>query len=115
MVVDNLSTGRLENKESIKPMVTFITPLGSILIGINGKIDEGVDQVFLLAAAVGVKYIIENPLLSLRTNILGTENVLELANKYKAKVSITSTSENYGKSDKVPFHEDDDRLLGPIV
>ena len=60
-----------------------------------------------------MKYIIENPLLSLRTNILGTENVLELANKYKAKVLITSTSEIYGKSDKVPFHEDDDRLLGP--
>jgi len=61
---------------------------------------------------VGVKYIIENPLLSLKTNIVGTDNVLELCNKYKAKALITSTSEIYGKSEKVPFAEQDDRLLG---
>ena len=59
-----------------------------------------------------MKYIIENPLLSLKTNIVGTDNVLELANKHKAKVLITSTSEIYGKSDQVPFKEEDDRLLG---
>jgi UDP-glucose 4-epimerase len=65
-----------------------------------------------MAAAVGVKYIIENPLLSLRTNIVGTENVLELAHKYKCKVLVASTSEIYGKSDNTPFKEQDDRLLG---
>ena len=114
VVVDNLSTGRLENIESIKANGNFHYTIGSILNReLMEKLMEGVDQVYHLAAAVGVKYIIENPLLSLRTNILGTENVLELANKYKAKVLITSTSEIYGKSDKVPFHEDDDRLLGP--
>ena len=114
VVVDNLSTGRLENIESIKTNGNFHYTIGSILNReLMEKLMEGVDQVYHLAAAVGVKYIIENPLLSLRTNILGTENVLELANKYKAKVLITSTSEIYGKSDKVPFHEDDDRLLGP--
>ena len=114
VVVDNLSTGRLENIESIKTNGNFHYTIGSILNReLLEKLMEGVDQVYHLAAAVGVKYIIENPLLSLRTNILGTENVLELANKYKAKVLITSTSEIYGKSDKVPFHEDDDRLLGP--
>jgi len=114
VVVDNLSTGRLENIESIKANGIFHYTIGSILNReLLEKLMEGVDQVYHLAAAVGVKYIIENPLLSLRTNILGTENVLELANKYKAKVLITSTSEIYGKSDKVPFHEDDDRLLGP--
>lgn len=114
VVVDNLSTGRLENIESIKVNGNFHYTIGSILNReLMEKLMEGVDQVYHLAAAVGVKYIIENPLLSLRTNILGTENVLELANKYKAKVLITSTSEIYGKSDKIPFHEDDDRLLGP--
>ena len=114
VVIDNLSTGRLENIESIKTNGNFHYTIGSILNReLLEKLMEGVDQVYHLAAAVGVKYIIENPLLSLRTNILGTENVLELANKYKAKVLITSTSEIYGKSDKVPFHEDDDRLLGP--
>jgi UDP-glucose 4-epimerase len=71
-----------------------------------------VDQVYHLAAAVGVKYIIDNPLQSLQTNILGTDYVLEFANKYKRKVLISSTSEIYGKSDKIPFKEEDDRLLG---
>ena len=59
-----------------------------------------------------IKYIIDNPLLSLRTNIVGTENVLELANRYKKKVLIASTSEIYGKASQVPFKEEDDRLLG---
>ncbi|MCB5245492.1 MAG: GDP-mannose 4,6-dehydratase [Candidatus Cloacimonadaceae bacterium] len=113
IVVDNLSTGRLENIEAIKANGNFHYTIGSILNQkLLEKLMEGVDQVYHLAAAVGVKYIIENPLLSLRTNILGTENVLELANKNKAKVLITSTSEIYGKSDNVPFHEDDDRILG---
>jgi len=71
-----------------------------------------VEQVYHLAAAVGVKYIIENPLLSLKTNIMGTDNVLELCNKYKAKALIASTSEIYGKSEQVPFSEMDDRLMG---
>jgi len=73
---------------------------------------KNVDQIYHMAAAVGVKYIIDNPLLSLRTNIVGTENVLEFANKYKKKVLIASTSEIYGKSDNIPFKEEDDRLLG---
>ncbi|MFO7896474.1 MAG: GDP-mannose 4,6-dehydratase, partial [Candidatus Cloacimonadales bacterium] len=59
-----------------------------------------------------VKYIIDNPLLSLKTNISGTENVLEFANKYKKKVLVASTSEIYGKSEEIPFREDADRLLG---
>jgi UDP-glucose 4-epimerase len=112
-IVDNLSTGRLENIESIKENGNFHYTIGSILNRILlEKLMAGIDQVYHLAAAVGVKYVIENPLLSLKTNIVGTDNVLELANKHKAKVLITSTSEIYGKSDKVPFSEDDDRLLG---
>lgn len=112
-IIDDLSTGRLENIEHLKSNKNFTCVIGSIL---DKAILEGLvskaQQVYHLAAAVGVKYIIENPLSSLRTNIIGTENVLDLANKYKCKVLITSTSEIYGKSEKVPFSEDDDRLLG---
>ncbi len=112
-IIDNLSTGRLENIETFKDNGNFHYTIGSVLNrSLMEKLMAGVDQVYHLAAAVGVKYIIENPLLSLKTNIVGTDNVLELANKHKAKVLITSTSEIYGKSEKVPFSEYDDRLLG---
>lgn len=112
-IIDNLSTGRLENIESIKENGNFRYTIGSVLNReLMEKLMAGVDQVYHLAAAVGVKYIIENPLLSLKTNIVGTDNVLELANKHKAKVLITSTSEIYGKSENIPFREGDDRLLG---
>ena len=112
-VIDNLSTGRLENIESFKDKPNFHLTIGSVL---NRELMEmlisKVEQVYHLAAAVGVKYIIENPLLSLKTNIMGTDNVLELCNKYKAKALIASTSEIYGKSEQVPFAETDDRLMG---
>jgi UDP-glucose 4-epimerase len=112
-VIDNLSTGRLENIETFKDHPKFHLTIGSILNReLMEKLVEGCHQVYHLAAAVGVKYIIENPLLSLKTNIVGTDNVLELCNKHKAKVLITSTSEIYGKSENVPFAEQDDRLLG---
>ncbi|MCK9310519.1 MAG: GDP-mannose 4,6-dehydratase, partial [Candidatus Cloacimonetes bacterium] len=112
-VIDNLSTGRLENMETFKDKPKFHFTTGSILNReLMDKLISSCDQVYHLAAAVGVKYIIENPLLSLKTNIVGTDNVLELCNKYKAKVLITSTSEIYGKSENVPFGETDDRLLG---
>lgn len=112
-VIDNLSTGRLENIETFKDHPKFHLTIGSILNReLMEKLIEGCNQVYHLAAAVGVKYIIENPLLSLKTNIVGTDNVLELCNKFKAKVLITSTSEIYGKSENVPFAEQDDRLLG---
>lgn len=113
-VIDNLSTGKLENMETFKNHPKFSYSIGSIL---NRELLESLisqcDQVYHLAAAVGVKYIIENPLLSLKTNIVGTDHVLELANKYKCKVLITSTSEVYGKNDKLPFNETADRLMGP--
>ena len=112
-VIDNLSTGRLENIESFKDKPNFHLTIGSVL---NRELMEmlisKVEQVYHLAAAVGVKYIIENPLLSLKTNIMGTDNVLELCNKYKAKALIASTSEIYGKSEQVPFSEMDARLMG---
>src|SRR4030095_14073920 len=71
------------------------------------------DQVFHLAAAVGVRYVLENPLRSLLTNIRGTEVVLEAASDQRRKVILFSSSEVYGKGAQVPFREDDDRLIGP--
>lgn len=113
-VIDNLSTGKLENIESFKDHPKFHNVVGTILDReLMEQLISKCDQIYHLAAAVGVKYIIENPLLSLKTNIVGTDIVLELANKYKCKVLITSTSEVYGKSEKIPFNETDDRLLGP--
>ena len=112
-ILDNLSTGSLTNISHLKDNRDFSYHIDSVL---NREIMEKLimqsDQIFHLAAAVGVKYIIDNPLMSLKTNITGTENVLEFANKYKKKVLITSTSEIYGKSDKIPFSEEDDRILG---
>ena len=112
-VIDNLSTGRYSNIRPFIKKQNFNYVIDSVL---NRDVLEilisEATQIYHLAAAVGVKYIIDNPLLSLRTNIAGTENVLEFANKYKKKVLIASTSEIYGKSDKVPFKEEDDRLLG---
>lgn len=73
---------------------------------------DGCQTVFHLAAAVGVKLIVESPVRTIETNIRGTENVLECANKKRRKVLITSTSEVYGKGVKIPFREDGDLLLG---
>ncbi len=112
-VIDNLSTGKYSNIIHLIKNDKFHYVIDSILNKeVLEKLIKQADQIYHLAAAVGVKYIIDNPLLSLRTNIVGTENVLEFANKYKKKVLIASTSEIYGKSDKIPFKEEDDRLLG---
>jgi nucleoside-diphosphate-sugar epimerase len=112
-VIDNLSTGKYSNIIHLIKKSGFKYKIDSILNrDVMDEMIKDADQIYHLAAAVGVKYIIDNPLLSLRTNIVGTENVLEFANKYKKKVLIASTSEIYGKSDNIPFKEEDDRLLG---
>jgi len=112
-VIDNLSTGKLTNIDHLQMNSKFKMIIGSILD--KSSLDDLIvncDEIYHLAAAVGVSYIINNPLLSLQTNIIGSENILELANKYKKKVLLASSSEVYGKSDKIPFREDDDRVLG---
>lgn len=112
-IIDNLSTGRFSNISHLQNNKNFQYVIGTILDRcLMENLVADADEIYHLAAAVGVKYIIDNPLLSLQTNILGTENVLEFANKYKKKVLVASTSEIYGKSDKIPFREDDDRVLG---
>jgi len=112
-IIDNLSTGRLRNIIHNRKNPNFKYFIDTI---INYPILENLikehDLIYHLAAAVGVRNIIENPLESLKVNIKGTEYVLELCNKYKKKILMTSTSEIYGKSEKTPYSENDDRLLG---
>jgi len=113
-VIDDLSTGRLENIKPLlkNPNFTFVrdTILNKQLMHI--LIDK-CDQVYHLAAAVGVKLIVEQPVHTISTNIAGTEVVLEIANIHSKRTLIISTSEVYGKNAKVPFNENDDRLMGP--
>ncbi len=112
-VIDNLSTGKYSNIIHLTKEKNFSYTIDSILNrDVLRNMVKNCDQIYHMAAAVGVKYIIDNPLLSLQTNIGGTENILEFANKYKKKVLVASTSEIYGKSNTIPFKEEDDRLLG---
>lgn len=112
--LDDLSTGRLENIAGFERHNRFRFLEGNVMDTalVHGLVAQ-CDRVFHLAAAVGVKYVLENPLRSLLTNIRGTEVVLEAANAHRRRVVITSSSEVYGKGVSVPFSEDDDRLIGP--
>jgi len=112
-VLDNLSTGRLENIAHLKADPNFKLVIGSILDEkLLDKLVEQCQVVFHLAAAVGVELIVKKPLESLTTNIRGSELVLEMAHRYLRKVLITSTSEIYGKNVNGPLKETDDRILG---
>src|SRR5512139_1156049 len=114
-VMDDLSTGSLENLAGIEHGGRLHFFEGSVLDPeqVQGLVDR-VDFVHHLAAAVGVKYVLDHPLHSLLTNIRGTENVLESAHRAGGKpVVLFSSSEVYGKGTRVPFVEDQDRLLGP--
>jgi UDP-glucose 4-epimerase len=107
IVVDNLSTG----KNEVIPSVEFVQ--GSIFDEkLMDSLVSKVDHVLHLAAAVGVFNIVNKPLDSLMTNIKGTEIMLELCDKYKKPILITSTSEVYGKNNTVPLNEESDRVLG---
>ncbi len=115
-VIDDLSTGRLENVEHLMSSPRFSIAVESILNEmVMDRLVSECDIIYHLAAAVGVELIVSKPVEVIQTNILGTETVLRLANRYLKKVVITSTSEIYGKSDKVPFKESDDRVLGPTT
>jgi nucleoside-diphosphate-sugar epimerase len=112
--LDDLSTGRLENLRTFAHQPRFHFHEGSVLHGPAVRsLVETCDRVFHLAAAVGVKFILENPLRSLRTNILGTETVLEACARKRCRTILFSSSEVYGKGTAIPFAEDDDRLMGP--
>ncbi len=112
-IVDDLSTGSIRNIESLKANPRFRYTIGSITeYGLMAEEIDRAEAVFHLAAAVGVRLIVENPVRTIETNIRGTEIVLELANKKKKRLLIASTSEVYGKNSKVPFREEDDLVLG---
>ena len=112
-VIDNLSTGSLENIESFKNHTGFEFAEGDIRnTELMEPLVEQSDVIFHLAAAVGVRLIAEDPVHTIETNIGGTETVLNITNKYGRKILIASSSEVYGKSEAVPFHEDDDIVLG---
>jgi UDP-glucose 4-epimerase len=112
-VIDNLSTGSIENIEHLKDEPRFHYVIDSIMNEpLLAELVDRVDVVFHLAAAVGVRLIVESPVNTIETNVHGTERVLKHANKKRKKVLITSTSEVYGKAD-APFREDGDLVMGP--
>jgi UDP-glucose 4-epimerase len=113
-VLDDLSTGSVENIRHLKGHKRFHYIFDSIMNKhLLAELVDDSDVVFHLAAAVGVRLIVESPVRTIETNVHGTQNVLDAASKKKKIVFTASTSEVYGKSDKVPFHEDADLVLGP--
>ena len=111
IVIDNLSTSSAINLSGIKEKITFQE--GNILNkAVIDKLVSESDFVVHLAAALGVFNIVNKPLESLKTNLQGSEVVLEACDKYRKPVLIASTSEIYGKNDKVPLNEEDDRIIG---
>jgi UDP-glucose 4-epimerase len=115
-VIDNLSTGRFENVAHLTNHPRFSFAIDTITNEVvMDRLVSECDVIFHLAAAVGVELIVKDPVRVIETNILGTHAVLKVANRYRKKVLIASTSEIYGKNNHVPFREDDDRLLGPTT
>ena len=116
MVLDNLSTGSIDNIAHLKSAPGFSYAIDSVTNEpLLAEMIDRSDVVFHLAAAVGVKLIVEQPVHTLETNVHGTEVVLKHANKKKKLVFIASTSEVYGKSVDVPFREAADLVLGPTA
>lgn len=112
--VDDLSTGSIENIESLRGLPRFHYQTASIMDApLLAEFVDRCDVVFHLAAAVGVRLIVESPVRTIETNVRGTEMVLGMAAKKRKLVLISSTSEVYGKSNKLPFREDDDLIIGP--
>ena len=111
VIFDNLSTGLANNLSGIKEKVKF--EQGDILDrAVIDKLVADSDYVVHLAAALGVFNIVNKPLESLKTNLQGSEIVLEACDKHQKPVLVASTSEIYGKNDKVPLNEEDDRIIG---
>jgi len=116
VLLDNLSTGSMENIRHLK----HSEHLEYHLDGIENKqllaeLVDDADIIVHFAAAVGVKLIVESPVRTIETNVHGTELVLDAASKKKKLVLLASTSEVYGKNTQVPFHEDADLVLGPTT
>jgi UDP-glucose 4-epimerase len=115
-VIDDLSTGRMANITGLADRPNFRFAIDAITNEVvMDRLVSECDLIFHLAAAVGVELIVRDPVHVIETNVLGTHAVLKVARRYAKKVLIASTSEIYGKNARVPFGEDDDRLLGPTT
>jgi UDP-glucose 4-epimerase len=132
-ILDDLSTGSIENIDHLRARYgspngrgngqtaytrapRFQYAIDSVMnVPLLAELVDQCDVIYHLAAAVGVRLIVESPVRTIETNVSGTEAVLEIANKKKKKVIIASTSEVYGKAAKVPFNEDDDLVIGSTV
>lgn len=115
-VVDSLSTGKFNNIRHLAGKQNYRLIVGDVTdFNLIEPLVAEADHIYHLAAAVGVRRIIEQPVETIETNILGTEAVLKLAAKYHKKVLIASTSEVYGKNTNIPFSEDDDSVFGATV
>ena len=115
-IIDDLSTGRFENIAHLTDHPRFRFAIDSITNEV--VLDRLVSEctvIFHLAAAVGVELIVQDPVRVIETNVLGSHVVLKVANRYRRKVLIASTSEIYGKNNRVPFNENDDQVLGPTT
>jgi len=115
-IIDDLSTGSFENIRHLKDHPRFHYTIDSVHNHpVTAELVDQCDVVFHLAAAVGVKLIVESPVRTIETNVRGTECVLAIANKKKKKVLVASTSEVYGLSTDVPFREDGNLVMGPTI
>jgi UDP-glucose 4-epimerase len=114
--IDDLSTGRLENIQGLRGRANFQFVRETIHNAqVLDRLSSQAEVIIHLAAAVGVKLIVEDPVRTINTNVMGTEAVLATANRYGCKVLIASSSEVYGKGASAPFREDDDCLIGPTT
>jgi UDP-glucose 4-epimerase len=112
-VVDDLSTGSIDNIRHLKGKKGFSYVIDSCAnVPVMAELVDSCDRIFHMAAAVGVKLIVESPVRTIETNVHLTEVMLTLANKKKRPILVASTSEVYGKSDQFPFREDGDLVLG---
>lgn len=112
-VIDDLSTGNIRNMAGCQGKAEFRFIHGSVMDeGLMHMLIDRNDIVYHLAAAVGVRLIVKQPVRTIETNIKGTEVVLEIAKKFRKRVLLASSSEVYGKSEKVPFNENDDCVFG---
>jgi len=114
-VVDDLSTGSIHNLDPLKKaydrLYYWIDTVENVPV--LAELVDRAEVIFHLAAAVGVRLVVESPVRTIETNLRGAEVVLKLANKKKKPVFLASTSEVYGKSNKVPYSENDDLVIGP--
>jgi UDP-glucose 4-epimerase len=116
VAIDDLSTGSLENIKPLRGVASFQFVRETIRNAqVLDRLSSQADIIIHLAAAVGVKLIVEDPVHTINTNVMGTEAVLATANRYGCKVLVASSSEVYGKGASVPFHEDYDCLIGPTT